>query len=570
MNKAILRSALLLVSATLAFAACNIEPDSPGLKEDSGLTVTFRIGGDNTFTKSSFVGAGPSLTAGAIDLSEESGIEGLRLSEEISSLDEFYFNGVSTKATPVFTENLAQMYSELYVNAYTDGEEFDSWGKKDVKFTNEEGTDLWSHNYSEGASDSNLAWPEDGKLIFAIRTPDSPAYTYEYSENSVEGKDGYGYGTLSVSGYSTPASVADQKDILYSTKLMDESDGSCKVLLYHALTGVKFKIDDSKNKNGVKITGISKVEFNNIIYKGDFTIAPAYEGYSSSSNSDNAYPTSADVVTWYRDYDSVKSFSLNYDEDEQGVDLGGGKYDFPDAFKVDANKHNLNDADASKTFFFIPQEINGDVTLSVTYTYETEGGEGGEVTTNIAFGKAVTTDKDGKTISYEWLPGQLRTYTLKVGDDLSISLQDEVKGNVKSSLTITNTNTATCYIRVAVVGNWLTDADAKDYQGLPAPIAVTPCNQNDLLDVVDNNMREDFWVRVGNFYYYLYPLAGGKTITSGHTLFGNLDFSDVIKNKPYADCHLELSVAAQAILATEAANFWPEDAVKEFQPDTQD
>ena len=580
MNKAIVRLAFVALPVLILLAACNKEPNSIEPQKVSDLTVSFQIGGDAAFTKASASVAQASQVLEPIDLSEASGIEGLRLTEEISSLDDCLY-AAGTKATPVFTENLAQMYDNLLVDAYQ-GTTDTSWGNKDVEYTND-GGNTWSHNYSKGTADNNLAWPDGNKLVFVIRTPNSPACTYAYSSNSttVGSVTGTGVGTITVNNYVTPKDGTSagndaeyQNDILYSTKKMAQGQTDNDVLLYHALTGVKFKVNSTANDNGVKITGISKVEFKNLISKGSFTIKPAYEGYETASNSDDAYPNSSKVVVWERSTEK-NNFSQTFTADEQGVDLAStDSRTFPTAYnEATANLSNLNDANATKTFFFIPQKIDKSVTLTVTYTY-TAGTDTTPktATTDIAFGEAVTKSN----ANYEWLPGELRTYTLNVGDDVTISIEDEISNKTKKSgLTITNTNTATCYIRVAVIGNWLTDAGTKDIHGNDAPIAITPCDQSVIVGLV-NTAKQNGWVKGDdNFFYYLYPLAGGKVIKPENTLFGTIDFTSLCTfggsgTKPYKDCHLEVTVAAQAVLATEAPNIWPSAIASQLKHETRD
>ena len=575
------------IALLLAVASCREEPipengsnTEPGTETSTDMVVKFSIGSAETKAVASV--SRVSMAMDPIDLSEASGIEGLTLTETVTALDGAY--APVTKGTPIFTENLDQFGFNLQVSAYTDGEDFVNWGNKDVEYKYDETNKYWWHNYSEGTADGNLRWPDNNTLIFAIKTPDSPGYTYSYSTNSVTvgSVTGTGVGTLSVSNYATPKDETDagndaeyQNDILYSTKKMVKDQENNKVLLYHALTGVKFKINNTANDSGVKITGISRVEFKNLIAEGSFTVKPAYEGYGTGSNADNAYPNSSKVVKW--DCSTVrKNFSQNFTGDEQkGMDLSseGSKYDFPDIFdNAAANLNNLNDADASKTFFFIPQPISNVVTLAVTYTYTVNDGDTKTATTDIAFGQAVTKNN----ANYEWLPGELRTYTLNVGDDLSISIADSITDKTrKNSLTITNTNTATCYIRVAVIGNWLTDAGTKDIHGDDAPIAITPCDQSVILSLVNSN-KQNGWVKGDdNFFYYLYPLAGGKVIKPENTLFNTLDFTTFCTFggsgiKPYKDCHLEVTVAAQAVLATEATNIWPSAIASQLKHETRD
>ena len=116
MKSFIAKLAVLVLPALILASACNKQEIDP--IGGSSSVVKFVIGGSSSQTKAASANQQQAITCEPIDLSEESGIEGLRLSEEISSLDDYLYNVPATKGTPVFTENLSQIYDKLLVNAY--------------------------------------------------------------------------------------------------------------------------------------------------------------------------------------------------------------------------------------------------------------------------------------------------------------------------------------------------------------------------------------------------------------------------------------------------------------------
>lgn len=578
----------------LGFTACNIEPEPVDIRvELPESAVAFKLGQDNVLTK-----GGASIMDAGIDISEETGIDGLSIREEVSSLGSEYMP--LTKGTPVFTENIADLYGEIAATAYQlSGTEKAGdamadaaiFGGKDHIFTPKEGK-VWYHDYGSG-----VVIPED--LLYFFKAPvfsgaDAPYSNlkYSYSENTavLNGTSTLGYGQISFD-YVSPGAVYPtsdmpvanaatlQKDLVFSSHLLEDKDDVESVLLYHVLTGVKFKLGEIVSGK-MNITKIQSVTFNNLISEGSCVVLPNYDGYSDESNADGKKDKSSLVSKWtYAATPKRASFTQTFTENQQTTDLtkeGGSDLAFPDAwYAATANKgNNLNDPDASLTFMFIPQVITEDVTLDIVYDYvDALGNEVTGATATIDFGEKMIESLPTGTTTYEWKAGELRTYTLGVGDRVDVDITDQYNADLhtKSNLTITNTATATTYMRVAVIGNWYSDVYEKDStqedgyarddagkkililgEGAITPYVMSVDAKSKIYD------NDSDWVEGSDgYFYYLNPVAGGHTIAQENTLFEKtVQLIAARDPAPYANCHLELKFAVQAVRATEVAASW--------------
>lgn len=118
-----------------------------------------------------------------------------------------------------------------------------------------------------------------------------------------------------------------------------------------------------------------------------------------------------------------------------------------------------------------------------------------------------------------------------------IKINENVENGEKSSIIVQNTGTATSYVRVKLVMNWVDDATENIVSG-------------DNLPTVELN-TVDGWFEQGDIYYYKTPVAP-KDLTA------NL-LKDPIKQPEGAPdgCHLEVTVLAESIQAA------PDTAVKD-------
>ena len=117
------------------------------------------------------------------------------------------------------------------------------------------------------------------------------------------------------------------------------------------------------------------------------------------------------------------------------------------------------------------------------------------------------------------------TNTFKVAES-GTHIEEVTKDGVKSSIIVQNTGTATSYVRVKLVCNWV-DKD-KNVSATPAPAPV---------------ITNSDWFEKDGIYYYTKPVA-----PTGQT--SNLLEGNPIKQESAPDgCHLEVTVLAESIQA---------------------
>ena len=125
------------------------------------------------------------------------------------------------------------------------------------------------------------------------------------------------------------------------------------------------------------------------------------------------------------------------------------------------------------------------------------------------------------------------TNTFKAAES-GTHIEEVTKDGVKSSIIVQNTGTATSYVRVKLVCNWVDDAGNVSATPVPAP-----------------TITNSDWFEKDGIYYYTKPVA-----PKGET-------SNLLKDHPITQgeapegCHLEVTVLAESIQAA------PSEAVTE-------
>lgn len=107
-------------------------------------------------------------------------------------------------------------------------------------------------------------------------------------------------------------------------------------------------------------------------------------------------------------------------------------------------------------------------------------------------------------------------------------------GNEKTGIFVKNEGTATSYVRVKLVMNWVSDADNATVSAVPVDITV--------------KYDTTKWFEQGGIYYYMTPV-GPKD--SDNNMTANLlkdPITEPTDGKP-AGCHLEVTVLAESIQA---------------------
>lgn len=422
----------MAVIATAALASCQQEKsfnDSTPVGENG---VVFAIQGGSA-TRSNV--AQEPRQGIVIPLVTEDGHQFV-LEETVTSLDEFF---PETKGTPAYTENLGTLYANnlsvyaaegSFGTATYQNMENSQYPRKDEE-NQGKGWRYW-HNYPQNP------WPASGEVGFYLNMPAAPTGV------SISGRTG-GKFTFT---YTSPTTAAEQQDILFAYTSMSEEDhegylpNGAPVLFNHALTAVKFRIGNDAadfTKYGV---AIKEITFNNLIDKGTCELTPTSEVtdgktvYSSATATDWKNTSSTGTAITSGTFDGTVEYKAS---DKK---FGESWYS-----SEAANTQNLNDADATQTFWLIPQEFtaSSNVTLTIKYVFS-----GTEYTWTVDFGKALA--------GVNWQAGELRTYTIKV-DDVNVTITDQFTETVKNNVQIKNTGNTAAFIRAAIIGQWVDEED---------------------------------------------------------------------------------------------------------------
>ena len=483
-----------------------------------------------------------------------------------------------TRGTPAYTENLGVLYKNnmgVYASGLDDAtyETMDSdvYARKEGHGTGEGWR--YKHTYSSDP------WSVDN-YDFYFRMPvtaNGVTYPLQY------GKDDEDNLTITFT-YTSPTKAADQQDIIFAARNIDKGEylasrpNGVPVLFNHALSGVKFAI---ANPDEAMITS---VEFTGLKGTGTCTITPSGE----TDYSDTDVHSSATAVNWGTPtvvtgakYKATFNEVVSY---ETGKFAKNGNY--PDSFQGSgsAQTNNLNDADATQTFWFIPQAMTNDVKLHIVYTYGDDEGEA-----DIEFGKELLK----KNANTYWYAGQLRTYTIRV-DEVNVKIEDNVsvvdafkeqvtdatghtfeaisyKGSTKTDVVITNTGNTDVYIRAALIGQWL-DEDGNPVFGFTdyatGDVALvdswyqdqfgkTPLfKQGKFIGLPGYNgtsaTNHNWTLEDDGFYYYEAIVEEGKSVPVADSLFTKYTVGTPPAVKVAGgvkDVYFVLEVATQAISA---------------------
>ena len=388
-----------------------------------------------------------------------------------------------TKGTPAYTENVAKLYGSFGSIGYPlSGTSIVALS--DGVFNYDEANSRWVRDLGN----ENI-WKTQSSMFVFMRMPQTPAgagtLTYGFSD---------GKGTISFP-YTSPASSADQQDILFAGRSVtkEESKSELPVTFYHALTGIRFALANhlTGEAEGGKVqteTHITKVEFVGLNGTGTCTVTPE-----------------TGAVSW-GNVSTPGTFSLEYNGAYKKETYSGSKYTFPESFSAkdkanaalgdfSSSDWNINDQDASLTFWLIPQTTPSTMKLRITFYLQTGNRKGDPITREIDFP------------SVTWEAGQLRTYVIKA-DEVDVLVDDEIVNNVKQDVEILNTGNVPEYVRALIVANWVDGNghvvlgyDAATEGSLVAPWALNAAGTGANYGTF-SELPGAHWVYRNGYYYY--------------------------------------------------------------------
>ena len=502
----------------LLFASCQ-EKEFEGVGPDGVVgknEVAFAIGGPSTRSAvalSDITEQGTIIPLGP----DETGRQ-FFLEESVIDL-----NSPVTRGTPVYTENVWKMNPSLFAHSELGDDEYE-YKTATGYYSKAYGENIWDHAADKKTLNFYMYMPY---AITSWGVKSAPTFGVADSKQ-----------TISFS-YESPATAAAQADIIFAAKQIikseyegtrdDNNNHYAEVLFHHALTGVKFAIGNDEGEGGdIAEYGISinSVSFTGLYDSGNCVVTPTTENGKYQDITDNYSSQKEGVVVWgnlqasntaisSEDFDGLVTF-------ETGAGSFESKGDYPESFSAKANEKNLNDKDATQTFWLIPQTIREGVILTVNYTVN-----GKDYTWDIDFGTALQ--------GAVWKPGQLRTFTIRI-DEVNVQIDDEVEmaeastqhyetewgesfdlvsyeGSKKTDVTITNTGNTDAFIRAALIGQWL------DEEGNPV-FGFTDYTHG--IQLVDSWYQDQF---VNNTFKYGYfdglPGYDGASTTLNNWVLGD-------------------------------------------------
>jgi len=518
------------INLTLCIAASMAVTVSCGLREEFGSdgikanAISFILDGAATKAGADNV---PSVISDTFYIGEHDG-QTLYLQESIVCLNN---EEPQTKGTPAYTENFAELYGSFSAVAFdATATSFTTPLLAAASF----GYDAdkgWYHEYRG----EDEPWKAND-LRFFMHMPETMAGVSgtAFSQTAI---------TFDFDG-SSLTSATSQQDLLFATRVVSKSTykpKAAKVLFYHALSGVKFAIGNSDSD-----TKITSVKFAGLASKGRCTVTPAYGNWSGSPAS-NAGSTngskSSDCVAW-TNLSGTYSPSQSFESLSGAADYTQGDYHFADSFYAAGNEKNLNDDEASMTFWFIPQQLSADVKLEVAYTYK-----GKAYTQTLDFG---TLAKGSNAAFPIWKAGELRTYTL-TASAVGISVTDTVSGLTKSNIVIKNEGSTDTFIRAKIVGNWINAGG--DVLGSWSETASCGTFTSDNGFPTLNNVN---WKKGSDgYYYYKKYLSGGAS--AKENLFNSFTVTSIPDISSKSEIvSLEMVLLVQAVKADNALTYFKE------------
>lgn len=599
---------VLAVLAMASLTGCKINEFERDTYVPQKGEIVFRLANSNT--RSADLNA--TAQGVSIPLGQDGTGNELFLEETITRLGDISYESFesATRGTPAYTENFSDLYGDFKAAAFrTTGGNFETSPFDNGVFESA-GNGVWKRKFIDDVKDQ---FP----LYFFLRAP------YDLENQAVKNlayNTSDGSITFNYDG-SSLTSASAQKDLLFTSRLVEKKDydalikksEAIPVLFHHALTGIKFA-NFFDNPDLQTKTYITKVVITGLANGGQCVLTPRQEtdGYVDDKTGDFSSKT---VAVWdpakltYGDVSYTQTFdgaNNEIDFAEDGSFGANGSYagtSFDDA----ATQNNLNKADGSLTFWFVPQQLTANTKMTISYKVinTANGGKTHEDEDTIAFGDMTRkqTKNDKGEITYgayaTWKAGELRTYTLKPRY-IEVELIDKMSEDkfTKSDVKISNNGNVYEYVRVNLIGNWVgkvqtkenvftneetilfgyaaqtgdarveawNDKDGKTNYGtfvnlVPKSDAIIPHTDEAEAAAVTDGLILNNWVRYDKYYYYIKPIGPNESVTDqmfkSYTVGVSPEFwipDQWGTRRKAGDVHLIMDVIVQAIPAATDAD----------------
>ena len=522
---------ILFALAAIVAAVCSCNQEGYQENSDEGNDViSFVMKSIETRSESSPTLANYTYRLGT---SEDGTI--FNLEETVTDL---YAAEPETKGTPAYTENYATLYGGFSGLIYGQTGNTVAGDESFQKVTNSGKENVWRRVLGFDP------WLSNDALTFFLRMPASQSGVSNLSY-SVTGGPSIEF------DYTSPSSATAQQDILFATRTVDKTtydrelarDGGADILFRHALTGVKFAIGNNttdettgRTPSGQVETFITKVVVKGLKNSGHAVFIP---DNTEESNTDVTDTYSSDgSITWTYGT-GTGTFTQTYTDSDIQDFASGDAVNGPSSFYAAGADRNLNKANGSLTFWFIPQEITEDLTLSVTFYIWDGTKKSANMTLDLDLGTRILATSGNADINGFWKAGQLRTFSLKP-TNVDVEITDEVEGSVKKNVVIKNTGNKDAYLRVVIVGNWVNNKDE-----IVAPWDETQGTFNGGALGGDAS-----WDHTGGYWYYKNKVQPGKS--PAVNIFTTYTRPTTV---PAGATKLIMDISVQAVDAAAGANY---------------
>ncbi len=569
--------AMLAVAATLMMASCvqdvtdeGKDEAKVGLEDKNAIAFTLASQIETRSPEACAPVQGAVLSLGEPVLGQN-----VTLEETVTTLDPVCQEVPETRGTPVYTSNFFTMSGGSFRGLAFQKDNLSTPFITDGSFVWDDYFQKWVRYFEEDP------WGDQTQLLYYARlAKDNPSGTGGQAIGVVYNSYQYLYdetaGPSMTFSYRSPFKAEDQQDILFACRPIDKAQthSGIPILFYHALTGVKFAT--AHDNDGATKTFIDKVEFTGLYGYGKCTVKSVMEGgeYVDIAGTHS----SESAISWANvGFNGVNSATASYNQDfaEASVDYTSGSFaskgDYPASFKAagsdaahPANVNNLNDADASQTFWLVPQAMSDNVKLKVTFRIQSGNLVSEPITREIEFGKALA--------GVVWKPGELRTYTLKA-NEVDVLIVDEINSGTKENVVITNVGNVSEYVRAQIVGNWF-GKGAGGVEGVALGYISADESINTYVapwELVQEGTayRDDFggsftglpganWVRGDDGFFYFTEIVDVNqntstplfsTFTPGASVPTVYYIDNLGVRQPFTDVHLVIDIAVQAVEA---------------------
>lgn len=281
------------------------------------------------------------------------------------------------------TDETFKVFCKSYTGAYTDwttGADYFAAAGEDV-----------AYNGSKWSTTPVHYWPELGnKLAFAAYSPATASGTFAQTQTG-----------LTITGFSTQDNVANQYDLMYTPRVidLDKNDAGTDVPLVfkHALTSVVFKAtktdaDATYTIKSLTVNGLVSTTAN---FNQNIPNPEDLDGTATWTNLAAAAPKTYEILT-----------SEAIDVAQAGTDLTGAG----------------STAGANTALLLIPQGVDANTTVTITYT-KTAGGSSSDATATIKLNDFV----DGTSAPVTtWAMGHRYIYNIIFGANKPIYFNPSV------------------------------------------------------------------------------------------------------------------------------------------------